>query len=67
MKVALCVRCGKAWSVLRDGTLVEHPQEDSPALLCSGSRTKPGGEDSSCIDPTTKAAPRHGKPVPSAN
>jgi hypothetical protein len=69
MKVAVCVRCGKSWSVLQDGTLVEHPQQDTPAILCSGSRTKPGpgDKDQYRTNPTTGNVPRHGKPVPSAN
>jgi hypothetical protein len=67
MKVALCLRCGRSWSVLRDGTLVEHPQADSRDFLCSGSRTKPASQDLDRIDPTTTTVPMHVKPVPSAN
>jgi hypothetical protein len=40
MKSATCPRCGKSWSVLPDGTLVEHPQPEIRALLCSGSRSR---------------------------
>jgi hypothetical protein len=40
MKVVTCSRCRESWSVLPDGTLVEHPQPACPALLCPGSRTK---------------------------
>jgi hypothetical protein len=66
MKVAVCVRCGKTCSVLQDGTLVEHAQQEMPALLCSGSRTKPIGHDSDRVDPSTRTVPRHREPVFSA-
>ena len=65
MKTAVCPRCGESWSVLYDGSLVEHPQLDragdplAHVMLCPGSRTKakPGsrsGERSS-IPPTPVA------------
>jgi hypothetical protein len=40
MRSATCASCGKTWSVLPDGTLVEHPQPAIRALLCPGSRTR---------------------------
>jgi hypothetical protein len=40
MKVAECRRCHLSWSLLPDGTLVEHPQPGCSALLCPGSRTR---------------------------
>jgi hypothetical protein len=44
MKVARCRDCGQTWSILPDGTLVEHPGRSSSALLGPGSRTSPGEE-----------------------
>jgi len=46
MKHGICPRCGASWSILHDGTLVEHPQSSNDkvvafALLCPGSRTRP--------------------------
>lgn len=68
MNLVVCNRCGEAWPVLHDGTLVEHPLQESPALLCPGSRTKaaPQGEDGDRAAPATSTAPKH-KAVPSAN
>jgi hypothetical protein len=40
MTNSICPRCGQAWSVLQDGTLVEHPLLETPDLLCPGSRTR---------------------------
>ncbi len=44
MRQSLCRHCGQLWSLLHDGTLVEHPQPRSPFLLCPGARTKPSEE-----------------------
>jgi len=44
MRIAVCPLCGRFWSVLLDGTLVEHSEANSPALLCPGSRSQASGE-----------------------
>jgi hypothetical protein len=44
MRIAVCPLCGGFWSVLLDGTLAEHSEANSPALLCPGSRSKANGE-----------------------
>jgi hypothetical protein len=49
MRIAVCPLCGGFWSVLQDGTLVEHAEANCAALLCPGSRSKASGE--SCARP----------------
>jgi len=41
MTGATCSHCHRAWPVLEDGTLAEHPQPQADYFLCSGSRTRP--------------------------
>jgi len=45
----VCPLCGGVWSVLGDGTLVQHSQANFPALLCPGSRRR--ARDESCDPP----------------
>jgi tetratricopeptide (TPR) repeat protein len=40
MRLAVCPVCVGVWSVLGDGTLVQHSQANFPALLCPGSRSR---------------------------
>jgi hypothetical protein len=55
MRLAVCPLCGGVWSVLGDGTLVQHPQANFPALLCPGSRSR--AKDESCAPPPKPVGP----------
>jgi hypothetical protein len=63
MKTAVCPRCGESWSVLYDGSLVEHPQIDRAGdplahiMLCPGSRTK--AKPASRASERSSVAPMH--------
>jgi hypothetical protein len=45
MHTTICEHCGLTWSLLEDGSLVEHAQPGSSYLLCPGSRTRGIGPD----------------------
>jgi hypothetical protein len=54
----ICEHCGQVWSILHDGTVVEHPLPESPFLLCSGSRTKIGPRTLGVETPLRNSASR---------
>jgi hypothetical protein len=65
MRIAVCPLCGGFWSVLLDGTLVEHSEANAPSLLCPGSRSKANSGEGYARPPKVMASlPSEGQARP---